>query len=99
MPGCRALLRTRPAAPRTSGMGYRFAQRFCVVDGERSFQLSTRSRKTFHQLVTLPDAGIPLAETALILACEEYPQLELAPYLEELDQMAEAVQKVRAPSD
>jgi regulator of sirC expression with transglutaminase-like and TPR domain len=40
-------------------------------------------------LVTLPDAGIPLAETALIIACEEYPQLELAPYLEVLDQLGE----------
>ena len=25
--------------------------------------------------MTLPDAGIPLAETALIIACEEYPDL------------------------
>jgi hypothetical protein len=36
--------------------------------------------------VTLPDAAIPLAETALIIACEEYPQLELGPYLEMLDE-------------
>jgi regulator of sirC expression with transglutaminase-like and TPR domain len=41
-------------------------------------------------LVTLPDAAIPLAETALMIACEEYPQLELNPYLEELDVIAGA---------
>jgi len=54
--------------------------------------VSTRSRKTFHQLVTLPDAAIPLAEAALMIACEEYPQLELSPYLEELDDIAAASQ-------
>jgi regulator of sirC expression with transglutaminase-like and TPR domain len=61
--------------------------------------VSVRSRKTFHQLVTLPDAAIPLAETALMIACEEYPQLELSPYLEELDQIAEAAQKAGSSSD
>jgi regulator of sirC expression with transglutaminase-like and TPR domain len=61
--------------------------------------VSTRSRKTFHQFVTLPDAGIPLAEAALMIACEEYPQLELSPYLELLDRIAEAAQKRRSPSD
>ena len=61
--------------------------------------MSERSRKTFHQLVTLPDAAIPLAEASLIIACEEYPQLELTPYLEELDEIAEAARESRAPSD
>jgi regulator of sirC expression with transglutaminase-like and TPR domain len=61
--------------------------------------VSVRSRKTFHQLVTLPDAAIPLAETALIIACEEYPQLELSPYLELLDRIAEATQRKRSASD
>jgi regulator of sirC expression with transglutaminase-like and TPR domain len=51
--------------------------------------VSVRSRKTFQQLVTLPDAAVPLAEAALIVACEEYPQLELSPYLDMLDQIAE----------
>ena len=53
--------------------------------------MTVRSRKTFQQLVTLPDGAIPLAESALLMACEEYPQLELAPYLDLLDQMADAV--------
>jgi regulator of sirC expression with transglutaminase-like and TPR domain len=50
--------------------------------------MSTRSRRTFHELVTLPDGAVPLAETALLLACEEYPQLEISPYLDKLDEMA-----------
>lgn len=54
--------------------------------------MSVRSRKTFEQLVTLPDSGIPLAEAALLLACEEYPQLEIGPYLDRLDQMARVAQ-------
>src|SRR5262245_20591504 len=99
MLGRRAFLRTGPAALRQARMDHRFSCRFRVMDGERSFNVSTRSRKTFQQLVTLPDAAIPLAETALMIACEEYPQLELSPYLEELDQMAETAKKARTPSD
>ena len=55
--------------------------------------MTTRSRRTFEELITLPDLGIPLAEAALLLACEEYPQLTLAPYLDELDRMAGTVRK------
>lgn len=61
--------------------------------------MSVRSRKTFHQLVTLPDPAIPLAEAALMIACEEYPQLELRPYIEELDHMAEAANQIRNAAD
>jgi regulator of sirC expression with transglutaminase-like and TPR domain len=61
--------------------------------------VSARSRKTFQQLVTLPDAAIPLAEAALIMACEEYPQLELGPYLDMLDHIAAAVKDKFASSD
>jgi regulator of sirC expression with transglutaminase-like and TPR domain len=50
--------------------------------------MSMRSRRTFQELVTLPDGAIPLAETALLLACEEYPQLEISPYLDRLDEIA-----------
>ncbi len=53
--------------------------------------MSTRSRKTFQQLVTLPDGAIPLAEAALLMACEEYPQLEIGPYLDRLDEIANMV--------
>jgi regulator of sirC expression with transglutaminase-like and TPR domain len=61
--------------------------------------VSIRSRRTFQQLVTLPDAAIPLAETALMIACEEYPQLELSPYLDLLDEIADAVRQTRRPAD
>lgn len=61
--------------------------------------MSVRSRKTFQQLVTLPDAAVPLAEAALIMACEEYPQLELSPYLDMLDHIAEAAQEKLTSSD
>jgi regulator of sirC expression with transglutaminase-like and TPR domain len=44
--------------------------------------------------VTLPDAAIPLAEAALLMACEEYPQLEISPYLDKLDHMAEVTQEL-----
>ena len=54
--------------------------------------MSIRSRRTFHELVTLPDGAIPLAETALLLACEEYPQLEISPYLDKLDEIGQKVQ-------
>ena len=55
--------------------------------------MTTRSRQTFKELITLPDLAIPLAEAALLLACEEYPQLSLSPYLDELDRMAENVRQ------
>ena len=61
--------------------------------------MSTRSRQTFQQLVTLPDSAIPLAEAALILACEEYPQLEISPYLDMLDNIAGIAQQRFDPAD
>lgn len=61
--------------------------------------MSVRSRKTFEQLVTLPDSAIPLAEAALLMACEEYPQLELSPYLDKLDHMANMVQESLRAAD
>src|SRR5262245_25752973 len=65
--------------------------------------MSARSRRTFQQLVTLPDGAIPLAEAALLMACEEYPQLEISPYLDQLDEIADAarprVRKSASPMD
>jgi len=49
--------------------------------------------------VTLPDSAIPLAEAALILACEEYPQLEISPYLDMLDNIAGMAQQRFDPAD
>lgn len=50
--------------------------------------MTSRSRKTFAELITLPDLGIPIAEASLLVACEEYPQLALGPYLDQLDDIA-----------
>jgi regulator of sirC expression with transglutaminase-like and TPR domain len=61
--------------------------------------MSTRSRRTFKELVTLPDNAIPLAEAALLMACEEYPQLELSPYLDKLDEMAGLANQDIRPGD
>src|SRR2546425_10373878 len=80
-------------------MGPGFDRRFCTLAGERSLEVSTRSRKTFQQLVTLPDSAIPLAEAALILACEEYPQTETSPYLDMLDNIAGIAQQRFDPAD
>ena len=59
--------------------------------------MSARSRRTFQELVTLPEGAVPLAESALLMACEEYPQLEISPYLDRLDEIADFVRpKLRA---
>ena len=55
--------------------------------------VTARSRDTFKELITLPDLGVPLAEAALLMACEEYPQLSISPYLDELDHMADDVRE------
>ena len=60
--------------------------------------MSTRSRRTFQELVTLPEGAVPLAESALLMACEEYPQLEIPPYLDRLDEIADCV-RPKLPSD
>src|SRR5262245_47271970 len=99
MSGHCALVSVRAASECRSGVDHRIDCGLCVLDGENLFIVSARSRNTFHQLVTLPDAAIPLAEAALMIACEEYPQLELAPYLDELDQIAKAAQDKLTPDD
>lgn len=58
--------------------------------------MSVRSRRTFQELVTLPDGAIPLAEAALLMACEEYPQLQISPYLDQLDAIADAAREKAA---
>jgi regulator of sirC expression with transglutaminase-like and TPR domain len=61
--------------------------------------MSIRSRQTFQQLVTLPDGAIPLAEAALLMACEEYPQLTIEPYLDQLDAIASEVKSLLRQND
>lgn len=50
----------------------------------------------FRRLVDCPDQDINLAEAALAIAEEEYPELAAAPYLQRLDAMAGEVSR-RAP--
>lgn len=50
---------------------------------------SARSR--FAQLLAVPDAEVELARGALLIAAEEYPQLQPEPYLQRLDVLAERV--------
>lgn len=45
----------------------------------------------------MPDGAVPLAEAALLLACEEYPQLEISPYLDMLDEIADFVRPKLRP--
>lgn len=47
-------------------------------------------RLYFERVIELPDAEINLAEGALIIAADEYPDLEVALTLRELDALAEA---------
>lgn len=56
------------------------------------------ARQRFYQAVQLPEDRIDLAATALYIAQEEYPDLEVESYLQVLDQMAEAVRQ-RLPEE
>ena len=49
------------------------------------------SRRAFAALLALPDEAIDLGQAALLIAREEYPDLEVGPYLLRLDEMAETV--------
>jgi regulator of sirC expression with transglutaminase-like and TPR domain len=49
------------------------------------------ARKAFAALVALPDPAIDLAQAALLIAREEYPDLEVGRYLEVLDEMGATV--------
>ena len=49
------------------------------------------SRRQFSALVALPDQDIDLAHAALLIACEEYPALEVDVYRARLDAMGQAL--------
>src|SRR5437899_4047131 len=49
------------------------------------------SRKAFAALLSLPDPAIDLAQAALLIAREEYPELEVGAYLVRLDEMASGI--------
>jgi regulator of sirC expression with transglutaminase-like and TPR domain len=46
------------------------------------------SRRQFADLLAREDEGVDLAEAALLIACEEYPDLDVRGYLGQLDGMA-----------
>ena len=61
--------------------------------------MSVPRRQVFENIISLPDAEIPLAEAALLVACEEYPHLALNSYLNQLDQMANDVRAYQKVGD
>ena len=52
-----------------------------------------QSRKAFAALVALPDDAIDLAQASLLIAREEYPDLEVGRYLGMLDEMGAAIRE------
>lgn len=64
---------------------------------------SPACRAEFARAVTCPDAEVDLARAALLMAKEEYPCLDVAAYLGQLDALAEEarpqVQSLAAPRD
>ena len=49
------------------------------------------SRRGLRALLALPDEAIDLAQAALLIAREEYPELLVSRYLDRLDEMAATV--------
>jgi len=45
-------------------------------------------QKTWQDILSAPRERLPLAEAALVIAAEEYPRLEIATYLQRIDQLA-----------
>jgi regulator of sirC expression with transglutaminase-like and TPR domain len=58
------------------------------------FTSQQRTRKAFETLVTGEDAAIDLALAALLIAKEEYPDLDIAHYLAQLDALAHRVREL-----
>lgn len=58
--------------------------------------VAVEARRRLCELVERPDEEVNLAEAALLIACEEYPALDIEHYLGRLDDMAESL-KGRIP--
>ncbi|HZT08101.1 MAG TPA: transglutaminase-like domain-containing protein [Chloroflexota bacterium] len=52
-----------------------------------------RVRTTFAAMVNRPSSSIPLAETCLLIAAEEYPQLDVGSYLSRIDSLADGIRE------
>src|SRR5437764_3337849 len=53
-----------------------------------------RARTAFVALIAANDADIDLAQAALLIANEEYPDLDIAHYIAQLDSLAERVREM-----
>lgn len=55
------------------------------------------SRKQFGEMMARPDSAVDLAEAALLIACEEYPDLDVGRYLARLDEMGRTLRERVGP--
>jgi len=53
--------------------------------------IESASRREFTALVARPDSAVDLARASLLIACEEYPDLDVGGYLDKLDRMGKSV--------
>ena len=53
--------------------------------------MNTQFKSEFEQLISQPDTSINLAEAALMIARLEYPELNIATYLKQIDKLAEEI--------
>jgi regulator of sirC expression with transglutaminase-like and TPR domain len=51
------------------------------------------SRRQFRDILSRPDAAVDLAEASLLIACEEYPELDVPAYLTRLEAMGSALRE------
>jgi regulator of sirC expression with transglutaminase-like and TPR domain len=58
---------------------------------EKPVVIESPTRREFTALVARPDSAVDLARASLLIACEEYPELDVPGYLEKLDRMGSAV--------
>jgi regulator of sirC expression with transglutaminase-like and TPR domain len=53
----------------------------------------SNSRRQFRDILARPDGAVDLAEASLLIACEEYPGLDVPAYLARLDGMGSALRE------
>jgi regulator of sirC expression with transglutaminase-like and TPR domain len=64
-----------------------------ILEPETGEVEDSRSRRQFAELLASPDERVDLARAALLIACEEYPTLDVPRYLARLESMADAVRQ------
>jgi len=72
------------------------SEKRCHVMAEESFPDTPqqRARKAFEALIAGDDTTIDLAQAALLIASEEYPDLNIAHYMAKLDYLAQQVRGI-----